>query len=190
MASRPVKSPYKEGKKFRDWLWYGRHMGVDYLSIGGNKKIYSPVSGVVTKNVGGVCHGADIEDSKRDIHRLCHLNNYLPVGKSVKEGEYLEDMSLKGLTNALHVHWAVIRNGSTIDPEKTLTSDLDELRVSINSLFRAIYHRKPVKEDNDYYLSRIGRTIFTLDKLIDVMKYWAAQPHQNWLKERKKVLGK
>jgi hypothetical protein len=73
-------------------------------------------------------------------------------------------------------------------------SELDRVRASINDNFKLIYKRNAVKEDNDYYLSRIGQPkpvgIHTEEELKNKMRYWAAQPHAKWLAERKKVLGR
>lgn len=91
--------------------------------------------------------------------------------------------------NEIHNHkyvLGVLRKKETLSP-------LDKVRKSINPNFKEIYKREPVKEDNDYYLSRIGKPapvgIHTEAVLRNKMKYWAAQPHDKWLKERKKVLG-
>lgn len=196
MASRPVKKPYREGKDFGARMWYGRHMGKDYLPAkpGGKDPVYSPVNGTVLGFIGGKCHGIDIKDSKGDIHRLCHLNPILAGKGKIKKGYFIGRMSLKGLSPNRHTHWAVIRNGITINPLSTLTSDLNELRNSINSIFRIYYHRNPIKQDNDYYLSRIGQQepfgINTIDDLIEKMKYWSGRTTAEWMRERKKVLNK
>lgn len=181
-------------------MWYGRHMGKDYLpaKFGGKDPVYSPVNGKVLGFVGGICHGIDIKDAKGDIHRLCHLypiiTDMIVRKAKVKKGQYVGRMSRKGLSLSRHVHWAVIRNGITINPESTLTSDLNELRDSINYFFRAYYHRNPIKADNDYYLSRIGQRepfgINTVDDLVEKMKYWSGRITAEWIKERKKVLNK
>lgn len=196
MASRPVKKPYREGAGFGDRVFYGIHKGKDYLPAkpGGKDPVYSPVSGKVLGFIGGKCHGIDIKAKNGDIHRLCHLNPLVVSRGIIKQGQYIGNMSLKGLSLSRHTHWAVIRNGITINPLSTLTNDLNELRKSINSLFRVIYHRNPIKDDNDYYLSRIGQQkpfgINTVDDLIEKMKYWSGRTTTEWLKERRKVLNK
>jgi len=66
----------------------------------------------------------------------------------------------------------------------------ETLASKINMHFRNTFKREPEKEDNDYFLSRIGSDIKTEEQLIEKMKYWSAQSLAKWRKERKKVLGK
>jgi len=77
--------------------------------------------------------------------------------------------------------------------KKPTVTGLDQVRASINDNFLEIYKRPAVKEDNDYYLSRIGQPapfgIHTEADLRDKMKFWYAQGEAAWLKERTKVLN-
>ena len=73
-------------------------------------------------------------------------------------------------------------------------ANLELVRGSINQHYRNQFKREPIKEDNDYFLSRIGQPepvgINTIADLITKMRFWSRQKDSAWKTEREKVLNK
>lgn len=133
-----------------------------------------------------------------DIIEMAHLDRLFKSGP-VREGELIGITGNTGsVTDYPHLHIQIFRGGKRLDPEAydwgKEEGSLDTVRASINQHFRNQFKREPVKEDNDYFLSRIGQPlpvgINTVDDLIEKMRFWSRQTKDQWLAERKKVLNK
>jgi len=197
----PIKPPYKIGYRHGQKTFYNAaHLGIDIL-VPEMTPVYAPEDGVISTFFGTQGGQWMTLSTDRAVHRFAHLKQYVAKkGQVVKKGQLIAYTGGKkgawysGNSNAPHVHWDIEVEGKFVDPEDYKTEEtLDDVRRSINDNFASVWKRAAVKEDNDYFLSRIGKPgvagIHSSVQLIDKMKYWHAQGEVKWLIERKKVLG-
>lgn len=211
----PIADPFRRGYSHGQWTFYGvRHSGVDDIPIPGGSKYpaRSPEDGKIT-NTGraGSCGlMIQIKGDSGFTHYMCHFDRVeVSVGQRVKRGQRIGIIgNTSGFINGVFASTQVHLHRVLYDPQgrqrnpdeftwvhnDVPISDLDKVRKSINGNFLIVFKRQPVKEDNDYFLSRIGKKppvgINSEPELVNKMKFWAAQPHAVWLRERAKVLSK
>lgn len=161
--------------------------------------LYAPKSGRLTGYwgyQGGNWARLTLENG--DVIEMAHLDRLLKSG-TVKEGELIGITGNTGnVTDFAHLHIQIFRGGKRLDPETyqwgSFPETLDTIRAGINQNFRNQFKREPEKDDNDYFLSRIGQPlpvgINTLADLIEKMRFWSRQTNAQWIEERKKVLNK
>lgn len=136
----PLDGDYKIAARYQDKMWYGTHLGVDWLCPTGtpikavsNGRIYNtwgPQGGTQTKQV--------VEDGKYVI-RYMHLSKtLLPTNHPVNEGDIIALSGNSGmLTTAPHLHIDMRKDGRWVDPLKVLKKfnildmDYDELKQKL-----------------------------------------------------------
>lgn len=198
----PIRPPYRVGYRHGQRTFYNAaHIGIDLL-VPEMTPGYAEEDGVINTffgREGG--QWMSLTNPRGNVHRHAHIKQYVAKkGQQVKKGQLIfytggiKGAWYSGNSTDPHVHWDIMVEGKFVDPEDYSTVEtLDDVRKSINGHFLNIFKRQPVKEDNDYFLSRIGQLppvgINSSVQLIDKMKYWAAQTLAKWLAERKKVLG-
>lgn len=183
------------------WLTGKRHAGTDFASPTG-----TPVKAPCDMQQVEVNHhrsgyGTHVKAVSTDgkwILIFAHLSTIgiERKGKIWKQGQVFAWTGNTGSSSNPHLHFEVRSiTGGLIDPMawlKLSQSNLEPLRASINQFFRELFGREPEQEDNDYFLSRIGKKgqigINTKDRLIRVMKYWNSRGKERWDQEKKKVL--
>lgn len=148
---------------------------MDYLpdKPGDKQETVSPVNGTVVRAswTPSCGNGIDITDKDGNLHRLCHHYSFaVRRGDKVAEGQTIGRMGSTGLSNGVHVHWAVInRAGYTIDPERLLKSDDDVIVEN----FKNIWKRDPAKGEVLYFKVRMQKgSIKNLQDMRNKMKYW------------------
>lgn len=199
--SFPIKDPYTIGYRHGTPTFYNSsHIGVD-LICPEMTPVHAPVDGVCTRFFGYQGGNWVSLTDDRGKHRFAHLKQYVALtGQTVKMGSIIAytggaaGAPYSGNSKTPHLHWDLLLEGSYVDPLKwSAPETLDQIRKGINQNFRNQFKRDPVKEDNDYFLSRIGQPepfgINSTYDLIEKMRYWSRQPLEVWLKERKKVIG-
>jgi murein DD-endopeptidase MepM/ murein hydrolase activator NlpD len=198
----PIKDNHRLGYLHGSKTFYNAaHIGIDIL-VPEMTPLYAPESGRVTR-VWGIQGGQWLYlDTGRARHRFAHLKQYnIVTGQQVKRGDIIaltggaKGAWYSGNSTAPHVHWDISYEGRYVDPlTYNLKEDLETVRKGINQNFRNQFKREPIKDDNSYWLSRIGQPepfgINSSMDLIDKMKYWNAQGEAAWKEERKKVLNK
>lgn len=198
----PIKKPYRIGYRHGQKTFYNAaHIGIDIL-VPEMTPGYAEEDGVINTFFGKEGGQWMSLTNDRAVHRHAHIKQYVAKkGQEVKKGDLIfytggkKGQWYSGNSTDPHVHWDIEVEGEFVDPEKYNTEEtLDEVRKSINTRFLKAFKREAVKEDNDYFLSRIGqlppRGINSGAELENKMKYWAAQGTAKWLIERKKVVGK
>lgn len=193
----PVNKPYREGSKFGQLMWYGKHMGVDYLpaKAGQPDPTISPVSGTVVRAswTPSCGYGIDIKDKDGTTHRLCHHSAILvSQGQKVTEGQQVGKMGNTGLSRGVHVHWAAIKNGQTIDPLSLLTKPID--KEVIKFYFAQVWGREPLEGELLLFYVRVKlNSITTREQLRSTLAYWkgiAAKDPKRWNFEKEKWITK
>lgn len=130
----PTVSPYVITSAFK-WRWGKHHNGIDISGTGFGSPIYSSTSGVVT-NVYTSCpnqgyYGSQCGNSWGNYVRInygefeiiyAHMRNDIKVsvGQTVTRGMQIGTMGNSGSSTGTHLHYAILSNGSYIDPCKAL----------------------------------------------------------------------
>jgi murein DD-endopeptidase MepM/ murein hydrolase activator NlpD len=196
----PIKDKYTIGYRHGQKTFYNSaHIGVD-LWVPEMTKLYAPDDGMVNTFF-GLQGGQWLSlTTSRGVHRFAHLKQYVALTGQVKRGDLIaysggqKGQWYSGNSTNPHAHWDILLEGKYIDPlQWSQPETLDQIRSGINQNFRNQFKRDPVKEDNDYFLSRIGQPepfgINSSFDLIEKLRYWSRQTNEAWLKERKKVLN-
>ena len=184
--------PYRLGYLFNQPTFYGlKHEGTDLIVPIGVDYLGS-FDGTVTFSGWGPLLGYRVEyTNDRWLFKAGHFSQLLcKTRDKIKMGQVL---AKSGYTGALrgdvpHIHWAVYdrMTGQRVDPlsldySAVVANPLDDLRKSINDVFKEVFGRLPVVKENSYYLARIhpptgdGTEITTRAQLKNKMLYWKSK---------------
>lgn len=108
---------------------YRMHKGVD-LCADENTEIYAAGSGIVVNNTFQESLGNYVKIDHGYGYQTVygHLNKSLVnVGDSVKQGDLIALMGTTGISNVVHVHYEVHKNGEPVNPLNLFYNDLTDI---------------------------------------------------------------
>ena len=126
----PTLSPYVITSPFA-WRWGRHHNGIDISGTGFGSPIYAATEGIVTTTytscsnqgyLGSMCGnswGNYIRVSYGEFEIIyAHLKNDIKVsaGQTITRSQHIANMGNSGSSTGTHLHFAILKNGSYINP--------------------------------------------------------------------------